>query len=91
MYKLPTATALALTGVSAIGALGAQAANKLEEIVVTSSRVEMPLREVATSVSVITQEEIQLRGFSTVANTLRYEPAISVATSEKVVPPFTVA
>jgi len=81
MKKLPTATALAFTCVSAIGALGAQAANKLEEIIVTSSRVEMPLREVATSLSVVTQEEIQLRGFSTVANTLRYEPSISVASN----------
>jgi vitamin B12 transporter len=78
MYKLPTATVLALSGVTA---LSAQAGNKLEEIVVTSSRVEMPLREVATSISVITQEDIQIRGFSTVANTLRYEPAISVTSN----------
>ncbi|MCB1703757.1 MAG: TonB-dependent receptor [Halioglobus sp.] len=78
MKKLPTATLLALTGVSA---LGVHAENKLEETVVTSSRVEMPLREVATSISVITGEEIQLRGFSSVANTLRYEPAISVTSN----------
>ena len=61
--------------------MSAQASNKLEELVVTSSRIEMPLREVATSVSIVTHEEIQLRGFSTVANTLRYEPAISVTSS----------
>lgn len=81
MYKLATAIALALTSLSAASAYSAQSSNKLEEIVVTSSRVAMPLREVATSVSVITQDEIQLRGFSTVANTLRYEPAISVASN----------
>jgi vitamin B12 transporter len=81
MNKLRRATALTLSGVTAIGALSAQATNKLEEIVVTSSRIEMPLREVATSISVVTQEEIQLRGFSTVANTLRYEPSISVASN----------
>lgn len=78
MYKLSTATVLALTGVTA---LSAQASNKLEEIVVTSSRVEMPLREVATSISIVTKEDIEIRGFSTVANTLRYEPAISVTSN----------
>ena len=78
MFKLSTATVLTLASVSA---LSATANNKLEEIVITASRVEMPLREVATSVSVITQEEIQLRGFSTVADTLRYEPAVSVTSS----------
>ncbi len=78
MNKLSTAALLALTGVSAVST---QASNKLEETVITSSRVEMPLREVATSISVITFDEIQLRGFSTVANTLRYEPAISVTSS----------
>jgi len=59
----------------------AHANNRLEELVVTSSRVEMPLREVATSISVITKEDIQLRGFSSVAETLRYEPAISVSSN----------
>lgn len=78
MYKLSTATLLALTSVNS---LSAHANNKLEEIVITSSRVEMPLREVATSISVITHGEIQLRGFSTVADTLRYEPAISVTSN----------
>jgi vitamin B12 transporter len=78
MHKLSTAALVALGGISTVSA---QANNKLEELVVTSSRIEMPLREVATSVSIVTQEEIQLRGFSTVANTLRYEPAISVTSS----------
>lgn len=78
MHKLSTVTLLALSGVTAVSA---QAANKLEETVVTSSRVEMPLREVATSISVVTKEDIELRGFNSVANTLRYEPAISVTTS----------
>jgi vitamin B12 transporter len=76
--KLSTATVLALASVSS---LHTQAANKLEEIVVTSSRVPMPLRAVATSISVVTKDDIELRGFSSVANTMRYEPAISVATN----------
>jgi vitamin B12 transporter len=78
MYKLSAATVLALASVTAFGT---PTNNKLEEIIVTSSRVEMPLREVATSVSVITKDEIQLRGFSTVADTMRYEPAIAVTSS----------
>jgi vitamin B12 transporter len=52
--------------------------DKLEEIVVTSSRIPTPLREVPTSVSVLDKDEIQMRGFSSVANVLRFEPAISV-------------
>ena len=78
MYKLSTATLFTLTSVAAFGA---SADNKLEEMVVTSSRLEMPLREVAASISIVTEEDIELRGFSTVANTLRYEPAVSVATN----------
>ena len=78
MYKLSTATLFTLTSVAAFGAY---ADNKLEEMVVTSSRLEMPLREVAASISIVTEEDIELRGFSTVANTLRYEPAVSVATN----------
>ncbi len=78
MKKLSTAAVLAL---ASVGTMSTHAVNKLEEIVITSSRVPMPLREVATSISVVTREDIELRGFNSVANTLRYEPAISVTTS----------
>ena len=50
----------------------------LEEIVVTSSRVPMPLRQIGTSVSVVTDVDIQERGFFSLADVLRYEPGISV-------------
>ncbi len=53
----------------------------LEEVVVTSSRVAMPLRDVGTSVSVINDAEIRARGFANLAQVLRYEPAISVTSS----------
>lgn len=76
MKKISTLTLLTL---GSVNALSAHASNKLEEIIVTSSRIEMPLREVATSVSVVTKEEIQIRGFSGLADVLRYEPGISVA------------
>ncbi|MEM9254598.1 MAG: TonB-dependent receptor [Pseudomonadota bacterium] len=50
----------------------------LEETVVVSSRTEMPLREVATSVSIITADDLKLRGFDGLANALRYDTGISV-------------
>jgi len=66
---------------AAVLTVSAHASNRLEETVVTSSRVVMPLREVATSISVITKDDIQIRGFSSVAETLRYEPAIAVSSN----------
>ena len=60
MNKLFPLSALAIACVSSPLAL---ASNKLEEIIVTSSRIAMPLREVGTSVSVISADEIRQRGF----------------------------
>lgn len=54
-------------------------ANTLEEIIVTSSRVPMPLRHVGTSVSVVTAQEIQQRGFNSLYEILRAQPAIGVS------------
>ena len=56
-------------------------ANNLEEIIITSSRVPMPLRQVGTSVSVVTSPEIQQRGFSSLYEILRSQPAIGVSNS----------
>ncbi len=50
-----------------------------EEIVVTSSRVPQPLREVATSVSVITRDELDLKGYTSIADVLRTEASIGVS------------
>ena len=55
--------------------------NKLEEIVVTSSRVPTPLRQIGTSVSVITQQEIVERGLSSLYDILRSQPSIAVTNS----------
>ena len=54
------------------------ATNKLEEVVVTSSRIAMPLRQIGTSVSVITQEEIKQLGFNSLVDVLRSQPAVGV-------------
>ncbi len=55
--------------------------NKIEEIIVTSSRVEMPLRQIGTSVSVVTEETIQQRGYTSLFDILRSEPAVAVSNS----------
>ena len=55
--------------------------NKMEELVVTSSRVPTPLRQIGTSVSVITQQEIAERGFNSLYDVLRTQPSIGVTNS----------
>ena len=52
---------------------------KFEEVVITSSRVEQPLREVATSVSVITREDLELKGYTTLADALRTQGSVGVS------------
>lgn len=51
----------------------------LEEIIITSSRVEMPLRKIGTSVSVVTEQDIKDRGYNSLVNILRSQPSISVS------------
>tara|TARA_R110002110_G_scaffold406421_1_gene626494 strand:+ start:333564 stop:335429 length:1866 start_codon:yes stop_codon:yes gene_type:complete len=50
----------------------------LEELVVTSSRVPMPLRKIGTSISVIEAEEISLLGYNSLADVLRSQPSVAV-------------
>lgn len=59
----------------------ANASEKLEEVVVISSGVETPLREVATSVSVIEQQAIELRGFTQLGDILRTDVGIASSNS----------
>lgn len=76
MNKFLPLTALALASASPVLA---DTDNKLEELIVVSSRVEMPLRWVGTSVSVITGDEIRARGFNSLFEVLRSQPAIAVS------------
>ena len=48
----------------------------LQEIVVTSSLVPIPLRQIGTSVSVITEDEINAHGNISLVDILRQQPAI---------------
>lgn len=53
----------------------------LETLVVVSSRQDMPLREVATSVAVMDEPQIKARGFTSLADVLRAMPSASVTNS----------
>ena len=52
--------------------------SELEEIIVTSSRIETPLRQIGTSVSVLNAEEIAANGSTSLIDVLRTLPSISV-------------
>ena len=54
---------------------------RLEEIVVTSSLIEMPRRQLGTAVSVLTGEELELRGYHSLVDALRTQPGIGVSNS----------
>lgn len=66
---------------SATGAPSPTPIPQLEPVVVTATRSETPLKEVSTSVTVITQEDIQQQQATTVAEALRNVPGLDVAQS----------
>lgn len=53
----------------------------MEEMIVSSSRIEMPLRQIGTSVSVIDGAEIQLRGYTSLTDVLRTQPGVAASNS----------
>jgi len=69
----PAATAPASDGNSAV--------QPSQEIVVTATRVATPLREVASSVTVITAADIERKGAKTVAEAIRDVPSLNVTPS----------
>lgn len=81
MNKISVLTALLLSAATPWQASAQSTASKdkLEEIVITSSRVPMPLREIGTSVSVITQEDITQLGFNSLFDVLRTQPGVAVS------------
>ena len=64
--------------VALLACVPGQAESRLEEVVVTSSRIPMPLREVGTSISVVTRQEITRLGFTSLYDVLRTQPGVSV-------------
>lgn len=56
----------------------AQSAIELDPVVVTTTRRDIHLREAAASVSVVTRQEIERRGGSSVADLLRDVPGVTI-------------
>src|SRR5690606_36280261 len=76
------AASVALGALAAASEVGAQArSDLLEEVVVTSSIVPTPRRQIGTAVSVISGPEIELRGYTSLADVLRTQPGIGVSNS----------
>lgn len=83
-YSLALAVSFALT-VSPVFAAQAETSNTetsdIDHMAVVSSRIDMPLREIATSVSVVTQQDIDDRGYTSLADVLKSQPSIGVNSS----------
>jgi vitamin B12 transporter len=87
----PPRSASLATAIASIAALGpvlpaavfAQNADDapLEELIVTSSIIETPRRQIGTAVSVIGADDIELRGYDSIADVLRTQPGIGVSNS----------
>lgn len=56
-----------------------QSPSTLHEVIVSSSRIAMPLSQVGSSVTVIDAEEIQQRGYTSVVDLLRTQPGIATS------------
>jgi vitamin B12 transporter len=73
------ATLAALVLPSAPRAQLSASPERLDEIVVTSSLIDTPRRQIGTAVSTITADEIELRGYESLGDLLRTQPGISVS------------
>lgn len=79
MYQSFPVSALAAMALAA--AAHAQAQERLEEVVVVSSRVETPLRRIGTSVSVLTAQDIRESQFTVLPDVLRGQVGLAVSNS----------
>jgi vitamin B12 transporter len=73
--------AFALSLVPLAAGAQTQPADGPEEIVVTPSLIAQPKRQIGTAVSTIDSDELQLRGYTDVADVLRTQPGIGVSNS----------
>ena len=79
--EIPSKTARTLLSACVLAATISHAfgENMLEETVVTSSRVPTVLRDIGTSVSILTSEEIEQRGFLNLADIMRTQPGVAAS------------
>ncbi|HEY9183462.1 MAG TPA: TonB-dependent receptor [Gammaproteobacteria bacterium] len=73
-----TAAFAVLAALPRVGAAQNAPPQRLEEIVVTSSMVAQTRRQIGTAVSVVDIEEIELRGYASLAEVLRTQTGIGV-------------
>ncbi|MDI6890052.1 MAG: TonB-dependent receptor [Thermodesulfovibrionales bacterium] len=66
---------------SFIASLFAEEEIKIEEIVVTATRIEEPVKEVASSVTVITEKEIESKKAKTILEVLKDVPGVDISQS----------
>ncbi len=77
--RLPLALmATSLSGIAGPVIAQSEGVDRLDEITITGSLIEVPMRQVGTAVSVIDGDEIELRGYSSLSDVLRTQPGISV-------------
>jgi len=76
-----SALVVLLAAASPRGAEAQAPGDRPEEMVVTSSIIPTPRREIGTAVSVIDGAAIELRGYESLADTLRTQPGIGVTNS----------
>jgi vitamin B12 transporter len=57
----------------------AQSTDPLEEIIVVANRIPVPIKQVGTSVSILTKEQITARGNQSLTDVIRQLPAVSVS------------
>jgi vitamin B12 transporter len=77
----PSALVVLLAAAPAPSAEAQALGDRPEEIVVTSSIIPTPRREIGTAVSVIDGAAIELRGYESLADTLRTQPGVGVTNS----------
>lgn len=81
MSLLGTAVATTCLASPGLGHAQTTTADAMEEIVVTSSIIAQPRRQIGTAVSVIDFEDIELRGYTDLADVLRTQTGIGVTNS----------
>ncbi|MBI5342361.1 MAG: TonB-dependent receptor [Deltaproteobacteria bacterium] len=80
-WKGIAAAFLAAAAVGLPGAVRAEEATRLDPIVVTATRIEQKVSEQASSVSVVTREEIELRSGAVTGDVLKNLPGVDVQRS----------
>jgi vitamin B12 transporter len=80
MRKVFLMLSLMILGVL-VGFHKAKAQVELKEVVVTATRVPLPEEEIGSSVTVITEEDIKIKGYSTVKDVLKGELGLDVVST----------